>query len=114
MPIALGNKKYFYACKKTDENLFQDIPIMKQSGISVDPGQSLQVAVTPTLTTTTEASKRRFAPVDRTCYFEEEVSLKHFPPDADYRFNYLDKLRKVRALWGGNTPMHVAITYVVL
>ncbi len=84
--------------KKTKENLFQDIPIMKQSGISVDPGQSLQVAVTPTLTTTTEASKRRFAPVDRTCYFEEEVSLKHFPPDADYRFNCLDKLRKVRAL----------------
>ncbi len=83
---------------------------MKQSGISVDPGQSLQVAVTPTLTTTTEASKRRFAPVDRTCYFEEEVSLKHFPPDADYRFNCLDKLRKVRALWGGYP---VAITYVV-
>ncbi len=79
---------------------------MKQSGISVDPGQSLQVAVTPTLTTTTEASKRRFAPVDRTCYFEEEVSLKHFPPDADYRFNCLDKLRKFRALCGGGGYPH--------
>ncbi len=58
---------------------------MKQSGISVDPGQSLQVAVTPTLTTTTKAARRRFIPVDRTCYFEGEVLLKHFPAEEGYR-----------------------------
>ncbi len=58
---------------------------MKQSGISVDPGQSLQVAVTPSLITTTDAARQRFAPVDRKCYFEEEVLLRHFPAEEDYR-----------------------------
>ncbi len=58
---------------------------MKQSGISVDPGQSLQVSVTPVITTTTSAARRRFLPIDRTCYFEDEISLRHFPRDEDYR-----------------------------
>lgn len=59
---------------------------MKQSGVSVDAGQSMMVAVTPTLTTTTAQAKRRFEPVDRTCYFESEVKLKHFPPGEGYRY----------------------------
>ena len=63
-----------------------DIPIMKQTGINVEVGQSIKVAVTPKLTTTTAAARRRFSPEERMCYFEDEVSLRHFPPDDDYRY----------------------------
>jgi hypothetical protein len=41
--------------------------------------------VTPSLVDTTAACKRRFPPVRRQCYFEDEVTLTHFPPELDYR-----------------------------
>lgn len=62
-----------------------DIPIMKQSGINVQPGQSMKIAVTPTLTSTSSSARRRFSPEQRHCYFEDEISLRHFPPENDYR-----------------------------
>ena len=62
-----------------------DIPIMKQTGISVEPGQSVNIAITPSLIDTTKAVKRRFGPLERKCYFEDEIQLRHFPPDDDYR-----------------------------
>ncbi len=59
---------------------------MKQSGVSVSPGQLVQVAVTPSMTSTTHSTKRRFTPTERSCYFSDEVTLQHFPVDRDYRF----------------------------
>jgi hypothetical protein len=31
------------------------------------------IAITPTLTTTSSGARRRFEPVRRQCYFEEEI-----------------------------------------
>ena len=62
-----------------------DIPIMKNIGINVQPGQDVQIAVTPTLISTNKEAKRRFEPVRRQCYFEDEVNLPHFPVGDGYR-----------------------------
>ena len=56
-----------------------DIAILKQTGASAGPGQSIQVAVTPTLTKTAESARLRFSPVDRQCYFDDEITLRHMP-----------------------------------
>jgi hypothetical protein len=48
-------------------------------------GNDIQIAVTPTLTRTKKGAKRRFNPVRRQCYFEEEISLAHFPVEDSYR-----------------------------
>ena len=45
----------------------------------------MTIAVTPTLISTNAGAKRRFPPVRRQCYFEEEIKLLHFPPDEGYR-----------------------------
>lgn len=39
-----------------------DIPIMKNIGINIQPGQDVQIAITPTLISTNEGAKRRFIP----------------------------------------------------
>ena len=63
-----------------------DIPIMKNIGINIQPGQDVQIAITPTLISTNEGAKRRFIPVRRQCYFEDEITLSHFPVEDGYRF----------------------------
>jgi hypothetical protein len=62
-----------------------DIPIMKNIGINAQTGQDIQIAVTPTLIKTNAGAKRRFDPVRRQCYFEDEISLTHFPVEDSYR-----------------------------
>lgn len=62
-----------------------DIPIMKHTGIQIQTGQSVQVAVTPTLVDTTQPCKRRFSPKKRQCYFQDEIDLRHFPHSQGYR-----------------------------
>ena len=64
-----------------------DIPIMKNIGINVQPGQSVVISVTPTLVSTNDGAKFRFDPVRRQCYFEEEIILSHFPVEDSYRSN---------------------------
>ena len=49
-------------------------------------GKAVTIAVTPTMITTNDGAKRRFPPVRRQCYFEEEIDLLHFPPEEGYRF----------------------------
>ena len=49
-------------------------------------GQDVQIAVTPTIISTKKEAKRRFEPVPRQCYFEDEISLFHFPVEDGYRF----------------------------
>ena len=43
------------------------------------------LSIRPTLTVTTQGAKNRFNPVERQCYFEDEVELEHFPPIWMYR-----------------------------
>ncbi len=66
-----------------------DIPIMKHSGVSIEPGQHSYISVTPRLMTTSEGARKRFWPVDRQCYFEDEIQLKHLPNDYSYRYSLL-------------------------
>lgn len=62
-----------------------DIPIMKNTGININTGQASQIVVVPQLMNTSLAAKRRFTPVERQCYFEEEIFLRHFPPSFSFR-----------------------------
>jgi hypothetical protein len=63
-----------------------DIPIMKNIGINIQPGQDGQIAITPTLISTNQGARKRFTPVRRQCYFEDEISLFHFPVEDGYRY----------------------------
>ena len=56
-----------------------DQPIMSIKEIDISVGSESQVAVTTTLTTTTDEARYRFNPVDRGCYFNDEMSLKYLP-----------------------------------
>ena len=62
-----------------------DIPIMKNTGININTGQASQIVVVPQLMNTSMAAKRRFTPVERQCYFEDEIFLRHFPPESSFR-----------------------------
>lgn len=63
-----------------------DIPIMKNTGINIETGQASYIVVVPTLMNTTLGAKRRFTPIQRQCYFEDEISLKHFPARNSFRY----------------------------
>ena len=63
----------------------QDIPILKQSGMAAGPGQAVQVGISPSVTTTTTAARTRFTPLERKCYFNDELSLAHLLPEVGYR-----------------------------
>ena len=53
--------------------------------IDISVGSESQVAVTTTLTTTTDEARDRFDPLERGCYFEGELTLKYVPPQY-YRY----------------------------
>jgi len=71
-------------------------------------GQDGQIAITPTLISTNEGARKRFIPVRRQCYFEDEISLSHFPVEDGYRFpliflTFYIKLHKKYYLQSNNT-----------
>jgi len=49
-------------------------------------GKAVTIAVTPTLIATNNGARRRFQPVRRQCYFEDEIMLLHFPHSEGYRY----------------------------
>ena len=51
------------------------IPVLSQSGISVQPGTSTELGVKTQVVETTEVAKRRFTPQQRECYFEDEIRM---------------------------------------
>ncbi len=66
-------------------------------------GLDVTVAVTPTLISTNAGAKRRFEPVRRQCYFEDEIILEHFPPQEGYRLvpgGKRQTINDVRPIWG--------------
>ena len=71
-----------------------DMPLMSMSGISIKPGTEVQLSVTPTVFGTTEKARARFNPVERRCYFDEEIELSYLPEDEDYR--YQESCLKIR------------------
>lgn len=56
-----------------------DQPIMSIKELDVAPGSLFQVAVTPTLISTSESAQKRFDPEDRGCYFKDELPLEYLP-----------------------------------
>ena len=57
-------------------NYFIDQPIMSIKELDISPGSVFQIAVTPTLMSTTPDAIERFTPSDRGCYVEGELPLK--------------------------------------
>ena len=51
------------------------IPVLSQSGISVQPGTSTELGITTQVVETTEVAKRRFTPEERGCFFEDEIRM---------------------------------------
>ncbi len=47
--------------------------------LDISPGSVFQVAVTPTLMSTTEQAIDRFKPLERGCYVEGELPLEYLP-----------------------------------
>ena len=89
--VYLDAEAFDYSSTKTGSEGFtvavlnnMDIPIMRHTGVEVATGQFVSVAVTPTIFGTDEDT-RRFTPDRRNCYFEDEITLRHFPVDTGYR-----------------------------
>ena len=73
-----------------------DQPTMQVNELDISPGFETQVAVTPTLYTTTDAAMKRFRPEQRGCYNQDELML-HNLPRRMYRFyKQLDNCFKVK------------------
>jgi hypothetical protein len=90
--LLLDAEAYDYASTTTGSEGFTlsilhqlDIPIMKNTGVNIETGQTNHIVVTPTLMNTTKAAKRRFSPEQRQCYFEDEIKLLHFPTQNSFR-----------------------------
>ena len=62
-----------------------DQPIMSIKELDISPGSVFQVAVTPTLMSTTPEAISRFDPLDRGCYIEGELPLQYLP-SVYYRY----------------------------
>ena len=60
---------------------------MSQSAIQVSPGTDIRIAISPTIITADNLTKR-FDPVDRQCYFENEF---HFQYLSDVSHYYVPK-----------------------
>ena len=79
-----------------------DQPLMQINEIDISPGFETQIAVSPTLYTTTEAAKTRFSPRERGCYSDREVMLKHLPYGM-YRWAAARVARLEAAQWCAGT-----------
>ena len=92
LTLLLDVEVYDYASSTTgSEGMFLsvlhhlDIPIMKNTALSIQPGYSSVISVVPDLVNTTLGAKHRFKPKDRHCYFEDEVKLQHLIPENSFR-----------------------------
>ena len=93
LELLLDAEVYDYALSKSGIEGFTlsilhhlDIPIMKNIGVNVLPGQSNQLAITVKLMNTSHHLREIFTPEERQCYFEEELNLKHLPASNSFRY----------------------------
>ncbi|XP_023327060.1 uncharacterized protein LOC111700406 [Eurytemora carolleeae] len=63
-----------------------DMPLMRQSGVNIDIGSAVQMAVSITQYTTTDVALSRFSPVDRRCWNTSEISFEILKYSDDYRY----------------------------
>ena len=62
-----------------------DIPIMKNSGININTGQSNNLVISTTLMNTSESVRYRFSPELRNCYFEDEIKVVFSQKEFQFR-----------------------------
>ena len=60
------------------------MPLMSQSAVQISPGTDVRIAISPTIISAKNNSKR-FDPNHRQCYFEDEFEFK-FLPDEDFKY----------------------------
>ena len=63
------------------------MPIMEQSGISVQPGTATKLGVSTTLMTTSEDAIQRFGPYERKCWVSSEIGFSFIPYDNWYQYS---------------------------
>ena len=93
MSLLLDAEKFNYAYHRAGGSGFKiaiqdhrDKPIVEHTSLFVHTGSETQIAVSPSLTYTTEAAINAFDPVDRKCLQEFEANLTYFPYHEGYRY----------------------------
>lgn len=94
MTILLDAEKFNYAFYGAHGSGFKiaiqdhrDKPVMEHSAIFVHTGTETQIAVTPSVTYTTEDAIKAFKPQDRKCYDDSEINLNYFSYEDGYRYS---------------------------
>ena len=67
---------------------FLDKPIMKLSGFEILTGSMNQISVSTELISTSNGALKRFNPMDRECFSENEIYLKYLPREYGYRYAF--------------------------
>ena len=63
-----------------------DVPLTRLNSFNIAPGTETQIAVTPSLTTTSENAIHRLSAEERDCYTDSEITLKYLPIKDGYRY----------------------------
>ena len=64
-----------------------EMPIIEQSGISVEPGTSTNLGVSTTFITTTADAIKRFTPHQRKCWVNSEIDFQFLPYESWYHYS---------------------------
>ena len=59
----------------------KEMPLMSQRAIQVSPGTDVRIAISPTIVSADKNRIKRFDPINRTCYFEEEFHFQYLPDE---------------------------------
>ena len=62
------------------------MPLTRLNSFNIAPGTETQIAVTPSLTTTSANAIRRLSAEERDCYTDTEIKLKYLPTKDGYRY----------------------------
>ena len=63
-----------------------DVPLTRLNSFNIAPGSENQIAVTPSITTTSQNAIRRLSAEERDCYTDTEITLKYLPIKDGYRY----------------------------
>ena len=63
-----------------------DVPLTRLNSFNIAPGTETQIAVTPSLTTTSPNAIRRLSAEERDCYTDSEITLQYLPTKDGYRY----------------------------
>ena len=70
----------------------RDKPVINQNGIYVSPGSESLIAITPTISNTSQQAMERFSPKDRNCYADDEFRFKYLKYEDGFRYSMVNCL----------------------